>query len=81
MAKGPGPRRPWNTASLAYWGASLGLGLAAFHCGHHIFVGDIIPNEDPFFHSLAYLLGGSLGGAFLLAGVSGFRNRIVLHSI
>jgi hypothetical protein len=48
-------RERWDTISLAYLGALLGMALAMVHNIHHG-VGGQIPNEDPFLHSLFDLI-------------------------
>jgi len=69
-------RQRWDTVSLAYLGAFLGMALAMAHNIHHIAVGQI-PNEDPFLHSLFDLIAFGSSGALLMALISGTHNRLL----
>ncbi len=62
----------WNTGRLAIYGAFGGLGLAAgiIRAGPTMIQGEIAG-------SLGYLVGSAVGGAALVALVSGIRNLFI----
>ena len=68
--------RPWNTPGLACLGAFFGIGLATAHQFHHVSADDL-PEQSAIVHIFGELFVVTIGGAVLMAIISGIRNWLV----
>lgn len=80
MTKGPEPRKRWDTASFALYGALLGICAAIGEQFCHAFCPSTwrqTPEGDLFTHVITEVAVFAMAGAALLGGICAIRNRLV----